>query len=61
MGRILIKNVFLNNGRTDIYIDNGIITKIGACPDDGADTVIEASGLGAIPGLEDMDPRREYR
>ena len=54
MGRILIKNVFLNNGRTDIYIDNGIITKIGACPDDGADTVIEASGLGAIPGFVNM-------
>ena len=54
MGSILIKNVFLNNGRTDIYIDNGIITKIGACPDDGADTVIEASGLGAVSGFVNM-------
>ena len=54
MGSILIKNVFLNNGRTDIYIDNGIITKIGACPGDGADTVIEASGLGAVPGFVNM-------
>ena len=54
MGKILIKNVFLNNGRTDIYIDNGIITKIGACPGGGADTVIEASGLGAVPGFVNM-------
>ncbi|MBO8465859.1 MAG: amidohydrolase [Bacteroidetes bacterium] len=54
MGNILIKNVFLNGGETDIYIENGKIVKIGDCSGMTADEIIVAKGMGAVPGFVNM-------
>jgi len=51
MKDMLIKDVFLDNSRTDIYIDDtGRIAEIGHLKDDAA-TVIEGQGDIAVPGL----------
>lgn len=70
MESILIKNAVavLPCGETkaDIYIENGIITKIGENIDLKADRVIDAVGKYLLPGLVDMhthlrEPGFEYK
>jgi len=46
---ILIKNVQFESKRTNIYIEENIISEIGGRTE--ADTIIEADGLAAFPGL----------
>ena len=54
---ILIKNGTLINEcqqiKSDIYIKNGIIHTIGACPDANPDTIIDAAGKWIFPGVID--------
>jgi dihydropyrimidinase len=54
MGTVLISNgtVLTDTGRVpaDVYIENGIITRVGNEPPPQADTVLDASGLYVMPG-----------
>lgn len=72
--KILIKNgrvIDPANGIdkiTDIYVENGVISEVGADPDlEGVEMeVIDASGMCVAPGLVDMhvhlrDPGQEYK
>ncbi|MFZ5974549.1 MAG: dihydroorotase [Bacillota bacterium] len=72
MNRLLIKNTNIINpkgayqGQGDILVSGGVIERIAPSVDEGADTVIDAGGLTAIPGLVDMhchlrEPGFEYK
>lgn len=70
-------NILIKNGRIldpslqkdeagDIYIEDGIIQKVGECVKKKADKVIDASGCYVMPGLIDLhvhlrDPGQEYK
>ena len=64
---ILIKNGTLADGnKTDLYIKDGIISKMGQNLDLSADVVIDAKDKLVAPGLVDMhchlrDPGQEYK
>ena len=64
---ILIKNGTLADGnKTDLYIENGVISKMGQNLDLPSDVTIDASGKLVAPGLVDMhchlrDPGQEYK
>ncbi len=64
---ILIKNGTLADGnKTDLYINDGIISKMGQNLDLSADVVIDAKDKLVAPGLVDMhchlrDPGQEYK
>lgn len=46
---ILIKDVFLDNKKTDVYIEGNLITEIGKKTN--ADFIIDGNGKAAIPGF----------
>ena len=64
---ILIKNGTLaNDNQTDLYIENGIIVKMGQNLDFTCDVLIDAKNKLVAPGLVDMhchlrDPGQEYK
>ncbi|MBO7208779.1 MAG: amidohydrolase family protein, partial [Clostridia bacterium] len=64
---ILIRNGTLADGnKTDLYIENGVISKMGQNLDLPSDVTIDASGKLVAPGLVDMhchlrDPGQEYK
>ncbi len=64
---ILIKNGTLADGnKTDLYIQNGVIAKMGQDLELKGDVTIDAEGKLVVPGLVDMhchlrDPGQEYK
>ena len=48
---ILIRNVLLGSGRTNIFIDRGLIGKIGVPDDYPAAQIIEAEGFAIFPAF----------
>lgn len=56
MSTILLKNVQLDNGRTNIFIKDKTIAKISAQvgPEMAAERTIDCSNLAAVPGLVNM-------
>ncbi len=54
MPSIIIKNILVDNKRQDIYVKDNVIAKIGDCPEQRAETVIDGSRMAAIPGFVNM-------
>jgi dihydroorotase len=42
------------DNRTDVFVEKGIITRVGKAGKDAADTVIDASGKLLVPGFIDL-------
>ena len=72
MNGLLIKNALIVNpkgkykGAGDIFVRGGVIARIAPSIDGNGETVIDASGLTALPGLVDMhchlrEPGFEYK
>ena len=49
--KILIKDVLLDGGKRDIFVDDGLITEISACCSRQAEKVIDGRGKAALPSL----------
>lgn len=60
MSSLLIKNAHIvdpvskRDEKTDFFVEDGVIKKIGECKNVKADQVIDASGMHLFPGLVDL-------
>lgn len=54
MGTLLIKNAVLDGAPADIYIKEGVISRIGADMAGKADEVIDAGGMTVMPSFVNM-------
>lgn len=54
MATLLIKNIYLNQSYSDLYVRDGIIAEIGKGLQMDADRVIDGSGMAAVPGFVNM-------